>query len=68
MGRLTTTLALAGGAIAGLGAFNLWLGWQAGPLENRLPGKGRFYHWTPATARSRTFFTWCRRAPDRQSC
>ena len=46
MGRLTSALAVVGGAIASLGAFNLWLGWHAGPLENKLPGKGRFYHWT----------------------
>lgn len=46
MGRLTTAVALVGGAIAGLGALNLWLGWKAGPLDNALPGKGRFYHWS----------------------
>ncbi|HVC34826.1 MAG TPA: alpha/beta fold hydrolase [Chloroflexota bacterium] len=46
MGRLTTAVALVGGAAAGLGALNTWLGWHAGPLDSALPGNGRFYHWT----------------------
>ncbi|HLZ08453.1 MAG TPA: alpha/beta fold hydrolase, partial [Chloroflexota bacterium] len=46
MGRLTTAGVIVGGALAGLGAFNTWLGWQAGPLESALPGNGRFYHWS----------------------
>lgn len=45
MRRLTTVLALAGGAVAGLGALNTWLSWRAGPLESSLPGQSRFYHW-----------------------
>ena len=45
MGRLTNALALAGGLVAGVGALNTWLSWQAGPLESDLPGNGRFYHW-----------------------
>lgn len=45
MGRLKTTLALLGGAVAGLGALNTWLSWHAGPLESSLPGHDRFYHW-----------------------
>ncbi|MBX6772659.1 MAG: alpha/beta fold hydrolase [Chloroflexi bacterium] len=43
--RVTTILGLAAGAAAGLGALNTWLSWQAGPLENPLPGSGHFYHW-----------------------
>jgi pimeloyl-ACP methyl ester carboxylesterase len=46
LGRLTTVGVIVGGALAGLGAFNTWLSWQAGPLESALPGRGRFYHWT----------------------
>ena len=45
MGRLTTALAMVGGAAAGLGALNTWLSWNAGPLESSLSGNSRFYHW-----------------------
>ncbi|HLH74514.1 MAG TPA: alpha/beta fold hydrolase [Chloroflexota bacterium] len=45
MSRLTTMLGLVFGALAGLGAYNTWLSWQAGPLESSLPGTSRFFHW-----------------------
>lgn len=45
MGRLKTALVTIAGAVAGLGALNTWLSWQAGPLESSLPGRVRFYHW-----------------------
>ncbi len=56
MRRLTTALALAGGAVAGLGALNTWLSWRAGPLESSLPGQSRFYHWTRDGALYNVFY------------
>ncbi len=47
-GRATRWLAgtaAVAGALVGLGAFNTWLSWQAGPLESSLGGDGRFFHW-----------------------
>jgi pimeloyl-ACP methyl ester carboxylesterase len=43
--RLMVGVAALGAAVAGLGALNTALSWQAGPLESALTGSRRFYHW-----------------------
>jgi pimeloyl-ACP methyl ester carboxylesterase len=54
--RLATGLALVGGALAGLGAINTWLGLRVRPLENTMPGSTRFYQWPRASELTNVFY------------